>query len=168
MHDLLKSWGYLVGWPASPTKGRCFLLREGYSGKMCQHADSLCWLLAPNLALAMAHSVLRRLHSVLPLLCSTDDEAMATEVTPPASAELTELGKCLMNQEVRVHALTSTILPGVSGAARCCYSYLGWWSIPQCENLCLGTCMCFKGLVNGCRSTREMGAGIQYNMQLWS
>ena len=44
---------------------------------------------------------------MLPLLCSADDEAMATEVTPPASAELTELGKCLMRQEVRVHALTS-------------------------------------------------------------
>lgn len=41
-------------------------------------------------------------------LCSADDEAMATEVTPPANAELTELGKCLMKQEVRVCALTAT------------------------------------------------------------
>lgn len=43
-------------------------------------------------------------------LCSADDEAMATEVTPPANAELTELGKCLMKQEVRACALTATIL----------------------------------------------------------
>lgn len=48
--------------------------------------------------------------TVLPLLCSADDEAMATEVTPPASAELTELGKCLMTQEVREQALISPTL----------------------------------------------------------
>lgn len=35
---------------------------------------------------------------------------MATEVTPPANAELTELGKCLMKQEVRGGALTAAIL----------------------------------------------------------
>lgn len=30
-----------------------------------------------------------------------DEEMMSTEVTPPSSSELTELGKCLMKQEVR-------------------------------------------------------------------
>jgi len=40
------------------------------------------------------------IHSAAFLSCA-DDEAMATDVTPPASAELTELGKCLMKQEVR-------------------------------------------------------------------
>ena len=29
-----------------------------------------------------------------------DEEMMSTEVTPPSSSELTELGKCLMKQEV--------------------------------------------------------------------
>lgn len=48
--------------------------------------------------------------TVLPFLCSADDEAMVTEVTPPTSAELTELGKCLTKQEVRAHTLTSSIL----------------------------------------------------------
>ncbi|EMP24470.1 Exportin-5 [Chelonia mydas] len=36
-----------------------------------------------------------------------DDEMMSTDVTPPSSAELTELGKCLMKQEV----LTGNLLP---------------------------------------------------------
>lgn len=49
------------------------------------------------------------IHS-LAFLSSADDEAMATEVAPPASAELTELGKCLTQQEVRAPALTATTL----------------------------------------------------------
>ncbi|KAJ7413544.1 hypothetical protein BTVI_43287 [Pitangus sulphuratus] len=39
-------------------------------------------------------------HNTTAAVDGDDDEAMATEVTPPANAELTELGKCLMKQEV--------------------------------------------------------------------
>lgn len=81
---------------------------------LCQHTNSVRCLLAPSLVLAVppcvALSPWEAMFTVLPLLCSADDEAMATDVTPPASAELTELGKCLMKQEVRSYAPTSTIL----------------------------------------------------------
>lgn len=35
------------------------------------------------------------------LFFPVDEEMMSTEVTPPSNSELTELGKCLMKQEVR-------------------------------------------------------------------
>lgn len=42
-----------------------------------------------------------------------DDEMMSTEATPPSSSELTELGKCLMKQEVRKLSFTSALRVGV-------------------------------------------------------
>ncbi|KAJ7404263.1 Exportin-5 [Willisornis vidua] len=46
-------------------------------------------------------------HNTTAAVDGDDDEAMATEVTPSANAELTELGKCLMKQEV----LPGNLLP---------------------------------------------------------
>lgn len=111
--------------------------------------------------------------TVLPFLCSADDEAMATEVTPPASAELTELGKCLMKQEVRVHALTSTLLSlyslshfvtqpdaateieaaGAFPSARI-FSWEHTWFV--------------RASLMVAEATKEMEVGIQYNRQLQS
>lgn len=111
--------------------------------------------------------------TVLPFLCSADDEAMATEVTPPASAELTELGQCLMKQEVRVHALISTLLSlyflshfvtqldavtemeaaGTFPSAR----IFSW------EHTCF-----LRALLMVAEATKEMEVGIQYNRQLQS
>lgn len=66
-------------------------------------------LLRAQSLLCLPESSGGRVHS-LAFLSSADDEAMATEVAPPASAELTELGKCLTQQEVRAPALTATTL----------------------------------------------------------
>lgn len=89
---------------------------------------------------------------------------MATEVTPPANAELTELGKCLMKQEVRACALTATILslyslshlsalqPGTAAEIQAARAF------PTPENHLLGTCMAFKGLAE---ATKQIGVGIE-------
>lgn len=81
-------------------------------------------LLRAQSSLRLPQSSGGRVHSVA-FPSSADDEAMATEVAPPASAELTELGKCLTQQEVRAPALTATTLSLHSvtllcGAARPC------------------------------------------------
>lgn len=86
-------------------------------------------------SLPVSPSVLGRPHSQC-CLCSADDEAMATEVTPPANAELTELGKCLMKQEVSVcsdchHPSSVLFVTFVCSAARHCCRDLGCWSVPH-------------------------------------
>ncbi|KFR10526.1 Exportin-5, partial [Opisthocomus hoazin] len=58
-----------------------------------------------------------------------DDEAMATEVTPPASAELTELGKCLMRQEDVCTALLITA-----------YASLSWKDTLSCQRTTTQLC----------------------------
>ncbi|NWI97156.1 XPO5 protein, partial [Pitta sordida] len=58
-----------------------------------------------------------------------DDEAMATEVTPPASAELTELGKCLMKQEEVCTAVLITA-----------YTSLSWKDTLSCQRTTTQLC----------------------------
>ncbi|PKU49106.1 hypothetical protein llap_548 [Limosa lapponica baueri] len=58
-----------------------------------------------------------------------NDEAMATEVTPPASAELTELGKCLMKQEDVCTALLITA-----------YTSLSWKDTLSCQRTTTQLC----------------------------
>ncbi|NXA10140.1 XPO5 protein, partial [Sapayoa aenigma] len=58
-----------------------------------------------------------------------DDEAMATEVTPPASAELTELGKCLMKQEDVCTAVLITA-----------YTSLSWKDTLSCQRTTAQLC----------------------------
>ncbi|NXF04708.1 XPO5 protein, partial [Smithornis capensis] len=58
-----------------------------------------------------------------------DDEAMATEVTPPASAELTELGKCLMKQEDVCTAVLITA-----------YTSLSWKDTLSCQRTTTQLC----------------------------
>ncbi|KAL2306176.1 hypothetical protein Nmel_004088 [Mimus melanotis] len=62
-------------------------------------------------------------------LCSADDEAMATEVTPPANAELTELGKCLMKQEDVCTAVLITA-----------YTSLSWKDTLSCQRTTTQLC----------------------------
>ncbi|NXQ23517.1 XPO5 protein, partial [Alaudala cheleensis] len=58
-----------------------------------------------------------------------DDEAMATEVTPPANAELTELGKCLMKQEDVCTAVLITA-----------YTSLSWKDTLSCQRTTTQLC----------------------------
>uniref|UniRef100_A0A8C3L656 Exportin-5 n=1 Tax=Chrysolophus pictus TaxID=9089 RepID=A0A8C3L656_CHRPC len=58
-----------------------------------------------------------------------DDEAMATDVTPPAIAELTELGKCLMKQEDVCTALMITA-----------YASLSWKDTLSCQRTTTQLC----------------------------
>lgn len=125
----------------------------------CPLAPSLVLTVPPCISLSPQEAVF----TVLPFLCSADDEAMATEVTPPASAELTELGKCLMKQEVRAHALTSTVLslyslshlpgvqPDVATEMETAAAFPNVTVFSQEHNVF------FKGLVNGCRSHKANG-----------
>uniref|UniRef100_A0A8B9V4D7 Exportin-5 C-terminal domain-containing protein n=1 Tax=Anas zonorhyncha TaxID=75864 RepID=A0A8B9V4D7_9AVES len=66
---------------------------------------------------------------VLAFLSSADDEAMATEVAPPASAELTELGKCLTQQEDVCTALLVTA-----------YTSLSWKDTLSCQRTTTQLC----------------------------
>ncbi|POI32026.1 hypothetical protein CIB84_004221 [Bambusicola thoracicus] len=68
------------------------------------------------------------IHSAAFLSCA-DDEAMATDVTPPASAELTELGKCLMKQEDVCTALMITA-----------YASLSWKDTLSCQRTTTQLC----------------------------
>uniref|UniRef100_A0A8B9SY97 Exportin-5 n=1 Tax=Anas platyrhynchos TaxID=8839 RepID=A0A8B9SY97_ANAPL len=68
------------------------------------------------------------IHS-LAFLSSADDEAMATEVAPPASAELTELGKCLTQQEDVCTALLVTA-----------YTSLSWKDTLSCQRTTTQLC----------------------------
>uniref|UniRef100_A0A8C6ZCB3 Exportin-5 C-terminal domain-containing protein n=1 Tax=Nothoprocta perdicaria TaxID=30464 RepID=A0A8C6ZCB3_NOTPE len=67
--------------------------------------------------------------TLLPLLCPADDEVMATDVTPPASAELTELGKCLMKQEDVCTAMLITA-----------YTSLSWKDTLSCQRTTTQLC----------------------------
>uniref|UniRef100_A0A7M4F192 Exportin-5 n=1 Tax=Crocodylus porosus TaxID=8502 RepID=A0A7M4F192_CROPO len=58
-----------------------------------------------------------------------DDEMMSTDVTPPASAELTELGKCLMKQEDVCTALLITS-----------YTSLSWKDTLSCQRTTTQLC----------------------------
>ncbi|NWX91025.1 XPO5 protein, partial [Nothoprocta ornata] len=58
-----------------------------------------------------------------------DDEVMATDVTPPASAELTELGKCLMKQEDVCTAMLITA-----------YTSLSWKDTLSCQRTTTQLC----------------------------
>ncbi|RLV98691.1 hypothetical protein DV515_00010571 [Chloebia gouldiae] len=58
-----------------------------------------------------------------------DDEAMATEVTPPANTELTELGKCLMKQEDVCTAVLITA-----------YTSLSWKDTLSCQRTTTQLC----------------------------
>lgn len=120
----------------------------------------MCCVLAPSLALAasLGPPVLGRPRSQCSL-CSADDEAMATEVTPPANAELTELGKCLMKQEVRACALTATTLSlyslsHLSALQQTLLQRSRLLECSPCGNHLLGTCMAFKGLAE---ATKKKG-----------
>ncbi|NXA32685.1 XPO5 protein, partial [Eudromia elegans] len=71
----------------------------------------------------------QRCHTHTPCLCSADDEVMATDVTPPASAELTELGKCLMKQEDVCTAMLITA-----------YTSLSWKDTLSCQRTTTQLC----------------------------
>ncbi|XP_075352260.1 exportin-5 isoform X3 [Mycteria americana] len=68
-------------------------------------------------------------HNTTAAVDGDDDEAMATEVTPPASAELTELGKCLMKQEDVCTALLITA-----------YTSLSWKDTLSCQRTTTQLC----------------------------
>ncbi|XP_075002821.1 exportin-5 isoform X10 [Calonectris borealis] len=68
-------------------------------------------------------------HNTTAAVDGDDDEAMATEVTPPASAELTELGKCLMKQEDICTALLITA-----------YTSLSWKDTLSCQRTTTQLC----------------------------
>ncbi|KFP13951.1 Exportin-5, partial [Egretta garzetta] len=68
-------------------------------------------------------------HNTTAAVDGDDDEAMATEVTPPTSAELTELGKCLMKQEDVCTALLITA-----------YTSLSWKDTLSCQRTTTQLC----------------------------
>ncbi|NWS95513.1 XPO5 protein, partial [Mionectes macconnelli] len=68
-------------------------------------------------------------HNTTAAVDGDDDEAMATEVTPPASAELTELGKCLMKQEDVCTAVLITA-----------YTSLSWKDTLSCQRTTTQLC----------------------------
>ncbi|XP_010579563.1 PREDICTED: exportin-5, partial [Haliaeetus leucocephalus] len=68
-------------------------------------------------------------HNTTAAVDGDDDEAMATDVTPPASAELTELGKCLMKQEDVCTALLITA-----------YTSLSWKDTLSCQRTTTQLC----------------------------
>ncbi|XP_067149329.1 exportin-5 isoform X1 [Apteryx mantelli] len=68
-------------------------------------------------------------HNTAATVDGDDDEVMATEVTPPASAELTELGKCLTKQEDVCTALLITA-----------YTSLSWKDTLSCQRTTTQLC----------------------------
>ncbi|XP_071432148.1 exportin-5 isoform X1 [Pithys albifrons albifrons] len=68
-------------------------------------------------------------HNTTAAVDGDDDEAMATEVTPSANAELTELGKCLMKQEDVCTAVLITA-----------YTSLSWKDTLSCQRTTTQIC----------------------------
>lgn len=96
------------------------------------------------------------IHSAALLPCA-DDEAMATDVAPPASAELTELGKCLMKQEVRArfhchHPSCALFVTHLCGADSLLQH-------SRCREL-------QRAVLIVAEATKHSGLGIQCNIQL--
>lgn len=138
--------------PAPQRVGAIWL--ERCPGKLCQQADSVCCSWVPSSDLAVSSSG-GPIHSAAFLSCA-DDEAMATDVTPPASAELTELGKCLMKQEVRAcfhchHPFCALFVMHLCGADSLLQH-------PQCGKLLFRPYLFLEGCVNCCESHKALRA----------